>query len=313
MSTIANTPITATEGAMTESRDAGRDAREFDVVANGVSLHVREVGAPQAAPVLFLHGIMGHRRDWDVTIDALGRRFRVLAVDQRGHGRSEWTRDYRVASMADDAVALIEGLGLAPVPIVGHSMGAMVALLVAARRPDLVDRIVLVDVVPASLRTEFAAQMPEMLAAMAAARYPTIDAAVAEWQAGNPLARTDLLRNYVTHALVAEPDGRLRWEFDAWGLRDFIEGVTPDELWTAIDGVRCPSLAVRGACSPVTPPGQICEVADRLGGASVVEIPDGGHDLGVEQPEAVTGAVLDFLISSRGGSCPPSRGRGARS
>ena len=273
-------------------------AEEYDVVAGGVRLHVREVGEHDAPPVVFLHGIMGHRRDWDVLVHRLGSTHRVFAVDQRGHGRSEWTRSYRVAEMADDAVALVEQLGVAPVPIIGHSMGAMVALLVAARRPDLVDRIVIVDIVPDSLSTESATQMPEMFASMATATFATVDEAVADWHSGNPLARADLLHHYVRHALVVGADGLLRWEFDAWGLRSFVSGVSPDELWDAIDAidpVRCPSLVVRGALSPFTTPAQVAEVARRLGDATVVEVAGGGHDLGVEQPDAVTDAVIDFL------------------
>lgn len=270
-------------------------AAERDVVVGGVRLHLRQVGAADAPPVLFLHGIMGHRHDWDVLVDRLGASCRVIAVDQRGHGRSEWTRSYRVAEMAADAIALIEQLDVAPVPIVGHSMGAMVALVVAARRPELVDRIVLIDIVPESLTTEFARQMPEMFAAMARSSYATVDEATAEWQAGNPMARPDLLRNYVAHALTPGRDGRLRWEFDAWGLRDFFAGVSPSELWAAIDAVTCPSLVIRGEHSPVTTDEQAAAVARRLGDARVVLIPDGGHDLGVEQPEAVTDAVMDFL------------------
>lgn len=277
---------------------------ERDVLAGGVRLHVREVGDPGADPVLFLHGIMGHRRDWDVLIDRLGGGRRVVAVDQRGHGRSEWTRSYRVSDMAGDAIAVIERLGLRPVPVVGHSMGAMVALVVAARRPDLVERIVLIDVVPESLATDFAQQMPEMFAALATARYDSVDDAVAEWHAGNPLARADLLRNYVEHALVRSQDGRFRWGFDAAGLQGFVEGVTPDELWRAIDGVACPSLVVRGELSPVTTVAQAAAVARRLG-TRVVEIAGGGHDLGVERPEPVADVVEEFLDDrSSAGSRP---------
>lgn len=275
---------------------------EEEVLVNGVRLRVRQVGEQGAPPLLFLHGIMGHRRDWDAFIDLVAGQYRVVAPDQRGHGRSEWARPYRVADMTDDAIALIEHLRLGPVPIVGHSMGAMVALGVAARRPDLVDRLVAVDIVPESMATDFAAQMPEMFAAMAAASYPSVDAAVTEWQSGNPLARTDLLRNYVTHALVRGPDGRLRWGFDAWGLRSFPAGVTIEELWAAIDAADRPALLVRGEHSPITTRRQVQAVARRLGDARVVEIPAGGHDLGVEQPEAVAEAVLDFLPAHRPGA-----------
>ena len=222
---------------------------EYDVAAGEVRLHVRDVGEAHAEPVLFLHGIMGHRRDWDVLVDRVGGPYRVLAVDQRGHGRSEWARSYGVSDMAADAIAVIEHLGVAPVSVVGHSMGAMVALVVAARRPELVDRIVLIDVVPESLTTDLGRQLPAMLEAMAASSYATVDDAVAEWQAGNPLARADLLRNYVTHALVPGPDGRFRWRFDASGLRSFSSGVSPQELWAAVDGVSCTDTSTTAPCA----------------------------------------------------------------
>lgn len=294
------TPTTRTPTTRTSTR---LRTEEYDVLVEDDSvgdlrLHVREVGPADGSPLLFLHGIMGHRRDWDVLIDHMGGRgHRVVALDQRGHGRSDWAASYRVADMATDAIAVIEQLGLAPLPIVGHSMGAMVASMVAGRRPDLVDCIVLVDIVPESLETEFALQMPEMFHAMAASTYDAVDDAVAEWQEGNPLARPDLLRNYVAHALTPGEDGRLRWGFDARGLRSFIDGVTPDELREALDRVQCPSLVVRGEHSPVTTPELAEAVARRLGRATVVEIAGGGHDLGVEQPEAVTGAVTDFLTT----------------
>lgn len=268
---------------------------ERDVVVDGVRLHVRTVGAADAPTVLVLHGMLGHRRDWDVLIDALGAHHRVVTVDQRGHGRSAWTESYRVGELAADAIGLIETLDLAPVPIVGHSMGAMVALLVAARRPDLVDRIAVIDIVPTSLATEFGRQLPEVLATLASVSYATVDDAVAEWIAGNPLARPELLRNYVAHAVVPDAAGRLRWGFDAARLHTFVDSVTPEQLWEAIDAVTCPCLVVRGEHSPLTTDAEAWEVARRLGDARLVEIAGGGHDLGVEQPEAVTDAVAAFL------------------
>jgi pimeloyl-ACP methyl ester carboxylesterase len=272
-----------------------RRVDERDVLVRGVRLHLREVGDPNAPPVLFLHGIMGHRRDWDAFIDIVGGQYRVLALDQRGHGRSAWTRSYRITEMTDDVVALVEQLGIGPLPVVGHSMGAMVGLVAAARHPDLVERLAVIDIVPGSVATDFAHQLPAMFEAMAAASYATVDEAVAEWQAGNPLARPDLLRNYVRHALVPSSDGRLRWGFDAKGLRTFLSAVTPGELWAAIDAVGCPALVVRGELSPITTPEETATVAERLGQAPVVVIPSGGHDLGVEQPEPVADAVLEFL------------------
>jgi pimeloyl-ACP methyl ester carboxylesterase len=294
-------PMTTHARATTQQTDVADTTPsrvvERDILAVGVRLHVREVGDLDARPVLFLHGIMGHRREWDVLIDRLGQRHRVIAVDQRGHGLSEWTPSYRVADMASDAIEVIEQLATGPVAMVGHSMGAMVAMVMAARRPELVDRLVVIDIVPESLSTVFADLVPELFDAKAAATYDSIGDAVAEAHADNPIARVDLLHNYVSHALVPGPENRLRWGFDALGLRSFMAGVTAPELWAAIDAITCAGLVIRGEHSPLTTPEQAEAVAERLGRAHVVEIPDGGHDLGVERPEPVTTAVLDFLTA----------------
>lgn len=272
-------------------------AVERDVTVGGRRLRLRQVGDPAAPPVLFLHGIMGHRRDWDVLIDALGVSRHVLALDQRGHGESDHAPSYRVDELADDAIELVDTLEVGPVALIGHSMGAMAAVVAAARRPDLVRTLVLVDMVPEIVRSDFASQMPAMFDALADARYDTVDAAVDEWQATNPLADRALLRNYVDHAL--RHDGTaLRWGFDARGLRDFSQQTEPADLWAAIDAVSCPTLVVRGEHSPLTTRAGVAELARRVGDGTVVEIPGGGHDLGVEQPWPVAVAAATFLDRS---------------
>jgi pimeloyl-ACP methyl ester carboxylesterase len=272
--------------------------RRARVEVNGIRLHYLERGDPKAQPVVVLHGIMGHCREWDVLTDVLAARFRTVAVDQRGHGQSDWTDTYTVPAFAGDLVDLIEQLGLAPTHVVGHSLGAMAAMVAAASRPELVDRVVLIDIGPESLSTEWAEELPATLDALAASSYPQVDDAVEEWLAGNDLADPALTRHYVRHCLKRDPDGRLVWRFDGAGLARFpTDGVDDEMLWRAVDGLVAPTLLLRGQHSPLLSRAAADSLVERLHDGRLEEIPDGGHDLGVEQPAAVAAATARFLGS----------------
>lgn len=288
----------------TTSRDPGspRSTAPVEgalVVDDGARLHHRTVGPPGASPVVVLHGIMGHSREWDDLVARLAAHHRVTTIDQRGHGRSSWGGPYEVERMAADVAAVCEHLDLSAATLVGHSMGGMVGLVLAEQRPDLVGHLVLVDVAPGTIETPLAAELAAWLPQLAEARYATVDEALAEWLDGDPFARPDLLRGYVAHCLVADDEGRLRWRFDGHGLVSFItDGVRPARLWQAIDAVEQPTLLVRGRHSPAVDSDAAAEVLERLGRGALAEVDDAAHDLGVQQPEAVADAVLAFVSRS---------------
>ena len=273
-----------------------RVGRDRFVEVNGLSVHYREAGDPGSPTLVFLHGIMGHSREWDTLVVSLANDFRVVAIDQRGHGETDWAKDYTAATMAEDLAELIQTIG-PPVHVAAHSMGAMAACICAANRPDLIRRLVMIDIGPDSLTTDWALQeLPVMLAGMDEARYPDVQTAVDEWLAADPLSREPLQRNYVQHNLVRRADGSLTWRFDAAGLVQFAtEGVREDELWSAIDRIVAPTLLIRGEQSPLLSRSTAQEMIRRLSDGRLIEVPDAAHDVGVEQPEAVAGATLEFL------------------
>ncbi|MFR9676698.1 alpha/beta fold hydrolase [Streptomyces sp. TR06-5] len=264
---------------------------------HGLGYHYRDVGERDAPAVVLLHGLMGHCREWDILTAALARRFRVLVPDQRGHGRSDRTAAYSAAAMAGDVVELAERAEVPRLHLVGHSMGAVIAALVAADHADLVDRLVLLDVGPDSFASPWARRaFPAMLRALREASYADADEAVRDWLVGDPLAREALVRNVVVPNLVPRSDGRLVWRFDASGLVRFgTEGVTEPRMWRAIERIAAPTLVVRGRYSELLAPATAARMLDRLPHGSLAEIPDAAHDLGVQQPEAVAAAVLPFL------------------
>jgi pimeloyl-ACP methyl ester carboxylesterase len=102
--------------------------------------------------MVLLHGLGERAASWDPVLDALADRFRVYALDLRGHGDSDWPGTYSFELMAADVAGLLDELGLGSVTLVGHSMGGAVAYRVTMSRPDLVGRLVVEDAPPALRR-----------------------------------------------------------------------------------------------------------------------------------------------------------------
>lgn len=268
------------------------------VSLNGLLLHYRDLGDPAAEPVVFLHGLMGHAYEWDALFTELTVDHRIVALDQRGHGESEWADSYDPVHMAEDVVALIESIDVARPHLVGHSMGALIAMLVAADRPDLVDRVAFIDVGPDSLTTEWGREsLPAVLEMFAAASYGDAEEAVAEWMT-DPFAREPLMRHYVEHVLTSRDDGRLGYRFDAANLGDFARRARSDRQWAALERIEAPALLIRGEHSELLTRSMADEMIRRMKDVHFVEIADGSHDLGVQQPEAIARAVRSFLEGS---------------
>jgi esterase len=274
------------------------------VTANGMRFHYRVrpalqsggESAPQPAPTLvFLHGIMGHAFEWDAAFDVLTKRFQVIALDQRGHGRSDWTRPYTLETLGDDVVAVVEALGQDHVTLVGHSMGALAAIEAAWRHPDRFARLVTIDIAPESVSAERVVDMVAWLTSMGEAAYDGMDEPMALWRESNPIAPEPLLRHYVAHALAAGDDGKLCWAYDAAGLAEAMPTwVDPERRWRALAEIGLPALVVRGESSAFVSHDDARKMASRLANGRWVEIEGASHDMGVQRPEAVAREILAF-------------------
>ncbi len=107
-----------------------------------------DTGDPAAVPVVLLHGLSGNTTRWDLVTPELAKDYRVLALDQRGHGRSVHTPTYSFEAMRDDLLEFVDALGLQTFLLIGHSMGGTVAALFAERHSDRLTGLVLVDAPP---------------------------------------------------------------------------------------------------------------------------------------------------------------------
>jgi 3-oxoadipate enol-lactonase len=132
------------------------------VDVNGVSLGYRVWGQPDAPPMVLLHGIGGGGRgDWDTVAESLADRWRVYALDQRGHGRSDRPGYYSIELLVADVHGLLDTLALTQVVVIGHSLGGVVAYLLAAGYPHLVTALVVEDAGLLYPRTPVAVQRPD--------------------------------------------------------------------------------------------------------------------------------------------------------
>src|SRR4051812_2005774 len=152
----------------------------------------------QGPPLLVLHGLFGSGRNWASIAQRLAADRRVITLDLRNHGASPWQDAMGYAEMATDLLDHIETHGLGPSAVLGHSMGGKVAMTAAFVRPDLVERLVVVDIAPVANPPNLLAYVKAMRAADLAGvtRRGEVDAALAE-AVPNAAERGFLLQNLV--------------------------------------------------------------------------------------------------------------------
>jgi pimeloyl-ACP methyl ester carboxylesterase len=116
--------------------------------SSGVTLGYREWGRADGPVAVLLHGLGSDADDWALVGPGLGRRFRVIALDARGHGASDWTTSYDLSDFRDDVLEAMDALGVLAAAVIGHSMGGVTAYLLAATHPARVRALVLEDMPP---------------------------------------------------------------------------------------------------------------------------------------------------------------------
>ncbi|MDT0305369.1 alpha/beta hydrolase [Streptomyces sp. DSM 44917] len=251
--------------------------------------------------VLLLHGLLGRAAHWAGFARRISGRFRAVALDQRGHGRSDkpaagpFDRDAFVA----DAEAAVEQLGLGPVALVGHAMGALTAWQLAARRPDLVRAVVICEMRAAAMGVQSRREWQDWLDS-----WPLPFATLADvrrWfgEEDPTLDRPRPARGDFYAEVMAERADGWRPVFSRRQMMAAREGWVRDAHWEELAQVRCPTLVIRGLDGELGR-AEAQEMVRVLPDGRYADIPDAGHLVHLERPAEWRALVEPFLAETAG-------------
>lgn len=260
---------------------------------NGTRLYVEDTGG-NGPPVLFSHGLLYSCRMWDAQVPVLRNRFRCISYDHRGQGQSAVPESgYDAETLAEDAAALIRNLGVQPVHFVGLSMGGFVGMRLAARYPELIRSLVLLD-------TSADVEPPENLP-----RYRMLTF-IERWL-GPRLVAGAVMK--IMHGATVRADPSRAAELKAVKARFLatgrvgavraVNGVLGRKgIQAELGNIRASTLVMVGEEDTATVPAKAEAIARDVKGARLVRIPKAGHLSPIDNPGFVTEQLSSFLGAS---------------
>lgn len=271
---------------------------ERTVRVNGVRLRVLDWGAPDAPPLLFLHGGGLHAHSWDLVCAALAPQYRCLAIDLRGHGDSDWAPDgdYRVATFAADVAEAWRQLRhdrRAPA-VIGSSFGGVAALHAVEHGWLTPSVLVLVDITP-DLNIE---RSHHIRAFTEPVELPTVEAFVERARAYNSRRPEELLRHSLRQNLREVPGGGWTWKYDPARMADADFAAMAEEhaaLWDGLGRVTCPTVVVHGERSRIVTAAEAETFAAALPHGRAVHVAQAGHTVHGDNPRAFLAVLREAL------------------
>lgn len=262
------------------------------VEVNGLKLHYLEWGDAGNPPLIMLHGVASLAHIFDYIAPAFQSDYRVMVLDWRGHGESDWAPGpfYSYDDYVGDLEGLIQVLGLENVTFVAHSLGGYVGLYCASRNTELVSAVVAADV-----RTSISPEEVEQLKQASQRPHKEINSReeiVGRFAASlaPTTASQEVLESIGRHAVKEVWPGKWAYRFDRRVMA--IAEVSP---WRFLPKVKTPTLIMRGEGSTMMTHEGARQMAQMVEGAGLVELKGAYHHLFLDKPEEFVGAVRSFL------------------
>lgn len=273
--------------------------------AHGLELHLLE-WSREGVPLVLLHGLGNEAHLWDDFVPSVAPHYRVLALDLRGHGDSDWDPEarYDAQSMTDDLEAVLDALAIDRFVLLGFSMGGRVAMTFAGRHPERLAGLVIADIGP-----EVDARGVLRISGEMAARQAPVFADVQEYAAmlslNYPGGQPQAILRMAEFGLRRRDDGLFELKMDPAlrGARPTDEVARAkeeafiQEQWDALAKLPCATLVVRGAASDILSP----EVADKmvdevLQNGRLAIVPQAAHSIMTDNPKGFEEAVCAFVL-----------------
>ncbi len=257
---------------------------------NGFDLYYEDTGGTGKETIVFSHGLLWSGKMFAAQVEHLKSCYRVVTYDHRGQGQSEVTyTGYDMDTLTGDAVALINALGVAPCHFAGLSMGGFVAMRLAARHPELVKSLILMET---SAQPEPQENIPKYNLLNNIVKllgtWP-VKGAVMKIMFGQKFlgdASRETLRNYWVNELLKNKRSITR----------AVVGVTTRKgVEEELPNIKCPTLVIVGDQDVATVPDKAKFIHGKIPQSKLVIIPGAGHSSSVEEPKLVNNAIDEFL------------------
>ena len=265
---------------------------------NGLKLAYYEWGDDQLPSLICLHSHTNSAASWREFAEFASKKYHVIAIDQRGHGNSEWARDgYARDKFVSDLTEFIDQKQIDKVTLVGCSMGGWHSILYAASgQTTVVDRIVMVDIAP----EPSAERLQQPIAPLPPQEFQSLAEGFDWLRTGNALATDERLLEEAESRLKRTTNNDWTWKADIIGFDNPLPDMTDSSLisryWAAFGSLECPILEVRGVESGLVSD-EIIERMHNIGwDFSSVDVGLASHVVMVDQPEKFIASVKDFLF-----------------
>mgnify|MGYP002854525855 CR=1 FL=1 len=265
------------------------------VQVNGLNFHYLDWGESDHPAALLLHGNSQQAHSWDFVSLALSEKCHVLALDQRGHGDTDWAAggDYSIEAQQKDIDGFVQAVGLQGFVLIGHSMGGRNSYIWASRHPGSLKGLVIVDTGPDTQvrgreRIRNFQQLPDELDS-----FEEFAQRVQEYTGRSREQVTGALK----YSIRQRADGKWTWKYDK-SMRDPARresAWTPEQLWEWVRKIDCPTLVMRGDRSDLFSEETMRRMKDTIGDCETVTIPGAGHLVQGDNPAAFVDAVHAML------------------
>jgi pimeloyl-ACP methyl ester carboxylesterase len=273
--------------------------------AHGLELHLLE-WSTEGVPLVLLHGLGNEAHLWDDFVPSVVPHYRVLALDQRGHGDSDWDPEarYDAESMTDDLEAVLDALEIDRFVLVGFSMGGRVSMTFAGRHPERLAGLVIADIGP-EVDARGVLRIGGEMAEHRAPVFTDVQEYAAMLSLNYPAGQPHALKRMAEFALRQRKDGLFELKMDPKLRADrptdeatkAKEEAFIQQQWDALARVPCATLVVRGAASDILSPETADKMVDEvLQNGRLAIVPQAAHSIMTDNPEGFEEAVCSFVL-----------------